>query len=92
MHRIASRHQGFTLIELMIVISILGVLATIAIPKFANLIRKSREGATKGNLGSIRSAITIYYANNEGVFPTWAPEKTSSVLEDSLIPRYIRCR
>ena len=57
---------GFTLIELMIVIAIIGILAAVAIPKFADLIRKSQEGATKGNLGAIRSALNIYYSDMEG--------------------------
>ena len=61
--------RGFTLIEMMIVAAIIGVLAAIAIPKFANLARKSNEGATKGNLGSIRSALSIYYAEMEGNYP-----------------------
>ena len=62
--------RGFTLIELMIVVAIIGILAAIAIPKFADLLRKSREGATKGNLGALRSALTIYYADMEGNHPT----------------------
>src|SRR2546423_6277661 len=62
--------SGFTLIELMIVVAIIGILAAIAIPKFASLIRKSSEGASKGNLGSIRSALSIYYGDMEGQYPT----------------------
>ncbi|MDP2867079.1 MAG: prepilin-type N-terminal cleavage/methylation domain-containing protein [Elusimicrobiota bacterium] len=60
---------GFTLIELMIVVAIIGILAAIAVPKFADLISKSREGATKANLASVRSAIKIYYADAEGIYP-----------------------
>src|SRR5471030_277116 len=62
--------RGFTLIELMIVVAIIGILAAIAIPKFAELIRKSGEGASKGNVGSIRSALSIYYGDMEGQYPT----------------------
>ncbi len=65
----AKAKKGFTLIELMIVVAIIGILAAIAIPKFAELIRKSNEGASKGNLGAIRSALSIYYGDLEGTYP-----------------------
>ncbi|MFA6317335.1 MAG: prepilin-type N-terminal cleavage/methylation domain-containing protein [Elusimicrobiota bacterium] len=65
-----ARGSGFTLIELMIVVAIIGILAAIAIPKFAELLRKSNEGKTKGNLGAMRSALTIYYADMEGNYPS----------------------
>jgi prepilin-type N-terminal cleavage/methylation domain-containing protein len=65
--------KGFTLIELMIVVAIIGILSAIAIPKFADLIRKSNEGATKGNLGAIRSAMSIYYGEIEGWYPVSNP-------------------
>jgi len=71
--------QGFTLIELMIVVAIIGILSAIAIPKFADLIRKSNEGATKGNLGAIRSAVSIYYGEQEGVFPAPTTDGTDAV-------------
>ncbi|HOI42492.1 MAG TPA: prepilin-type N-terminal cleavage/methylation domain-containing protein, partial [Elusimicrobiales bacterium] len=64
--------KGFTLIELMIVVAIIGILAAIAIPKFADLINKSKEGATKGALSSVRSAINVYYGDNEGWYPSGA--------------------
>ncbi|MFH1368257.1 MAG: prepilin-type N-terminal cleavage/methylation domain-containing protein [Elusimicrobiota bacterium] len=64
-----TKSKGFTLIELMIVVAIIGILSAIAIPKFADLIRKSNEGATKGNLGALRSSVSIYYGEMEGWFP-----------------------
>jgi general secretion pathway protein G len=75
MSRPAGR-RGFTLIELMIVVAIIGILAAIAIPKFAELIRKSNEGSSKGNLGALRSALTIYYGDMEGVYPDLLPALT----------------
>src|ERR1044071_2741821 len=65
----AKSVKGFTLIELMIVVAIIGILAAIAIPKFADLVDKSREASVKGSLGAIRSAVSIYYSDTEGVFP-----------------------
>ena len=75
---IRKSKKGFTLIELMIVVAIIGILAAIAIPKFADLIRKSNEGATKGNLGAIRSALSIYYGDLEGVYPSNVNQLTVS--------------
>lgn len=69
MRSLLKRKGGFTLIELMIVVAIIGILAAIAIPRFAQLIRKSKEGATKGSLGALRSSLSIYYGDNEGLFP-----------------------
>jgi prepilin-type N-terminal cleavage/methylation domain-containing protein len=61
--------EGFTLIELMLVVVIIGVLAAIAIPQFSNMVAKSQEGSTKGNLGTLRSAISVYYGDNDGEYP-----------------------
>ena len=85
--KIGKAKRGFTLIELMIVVAIIGILAAIAIPKFADLIRKSNEGATKGNLGAIRSALSIYYGDMEGYYPLNAEELTTNGKYLSTVPK-----
>jgi prepilin-type N-terminal cleavage/methylation domain-containing protein len=77
---------GFTLIELMIVVAIIGILAAIAIPKFAELIRKSGEGASKGNLGALRSALSIYYGDMEGQYPAQLASMTIAGKYMSVLP------
>jgi prepilin-type N-terminal cleavage/methylation domain-containing protein len=63
------REIGFTLVELMIVVAIIGIVAGEAIPKFGQMLEKSREGATKGNLGSLNSAVANYYSDQQGWYP-----------------------
>ena len=65
-----KKSKGFTLIELMIVVAIIGILAAVAIPKFADLVTRSKEASIKGSLGAVRSAVSIYYSDTEGDFPT----------------------
>jgi len=64
---IRKKSVGFTLIELMIVVALIGILASIAIPKFAEMIRRTKQGKTKGELGNLRSALTLYYGDLEGM-------------------------
>jgi prepilin-type N-terminal cleavage/methylation domain-containing protein len=61
--------RAFTLVELMIVITILGILTSIVIPKFASMVRKAKEARTLGGLGALRSALSIYVSDMEGEYP-----------------------
>src|SRR5438876_89841 len=70
MNRAICSPNGFTLLELMIVIAIMGVIGAIAVPKFSTMLAKSNEGSSKGNLGALRSILSIYYSNTEGQFPS----------------------
>ena len=62
-----ARRRGFTLIELMIVIAILGVLAALAIPNFQRFQLRAKSGEGKTNLAAIRSIEGAYFAES-GIF------------------------
>ncbi len=72
---------GFTLIELMIVITIIGILATISQPMFRNAVVQAREAALRENLYVLRDAIDKYFADNDKY-----PENLADLVEK----RYVR--
>jgi type IV pilus assembly protein PilA len=59
-----EKKKGFTLIELMIVVAIIGILAAIAIPNFLRFQARSKQSEAKQNLGSIYTAYTSYFSDN----------------------------
>ncbi len=62
MRKLHNRKGGFTLIELMIVVAIIGILAAIAIPNFLMFQLRSKTGEAKTNLAAIRTAQEGYFA------------------------------
>jgi len=74
LQRIRNR-KGFTLVELMIVVAIIGILAAIAIPNFLQFRLKAKTSEAKSNLGAMRSTEVAYFAEwnfyvgNSGVNP-----------------------
>lgn len=62
-----SGQKGFTLIELMIVIAIIGILAAIAIPQFVTYRQKGYNTQAKGELKSFYTACQAYFADKPGV-------------------------
>jgi prepilin-type N-terminal cleavage/methylation domain-containing protein len=62
--------KGFTLIELMIVVVIIGILAAIAIPNFIAMQNRAKEGSTKANMHTLQLASEDYGVAYDGVYAT----------------------
>jgi prepilin-type N-terminal cleavage/methylation domain-containing protein len=63
-----KRESGFTLLELIIVIAVVGILATIAMPKLKDIPRKANESVLKTNLHTMRDVIDQHYGD-KGRYP-----------------------
>ncbi|HXF59785.1 MAG TPA: prepilin-type N-terminal cleavage/methylation domain-containing protein [Candidatus Saccharimonadales bacterium] len=79
--------RGFTLIELVIVIVILGILAAVAIPKYEDMQEQARSATLKGQLGSIRSAVAIQYGRNALNGSATFPVLNGAIFADGNVPK-----
>lgn len=64
-----EKPRGFTLVELLIVVSILGILAAIVLPEFQNHQKQAKESQAKANLKLLREAIERYAVDHNGIQP-----------------------
>jgi general secretion pathway protein G len=80
-HRNRPQSAGFTLIELMIVMAIIGILALMAIPRFSGALRSAREAVLKEDLHTMRDAIDSY---------TMDKQKAPQSLDDLITDGYLR--
>lgn len=82
-----NRQKGFTLIEIIAVLVILGILAAVAVPKFVSLQEEARKKAASGLIASIQSALSMKYAeellkNNGDTNASWNALPADNTCDD----------
>ena len=73
--------SGFTLVEILIVVVILGILAAVVIPQFTNASTEAKESCLKSDLRTMRSQIELYEIKNNDAHPATL---------GALVPSYLR--
>ena len=79
------KKKGFTLIELMIVVAIIGILAAIAIPNMAFTKKKAKLASCKSNLDSIGKALDMYADSNNDDYPLETTYGSSIATDSSIL-------
>ena len=79
-HFVVIGKKGYTLLELMIVVAIVGILVTLAIPSFQQSAMKAKEAALKQNLFTMRGVLDQYYADRGDY-----PESLETLVEEKYL-------
>ncbi len=65
-----NRYHGFTLIELMIIVTIIGILAAIVIPTFSNANDTAKGSSVASQLNTVKKSLVMYNTDHDGQYPT----------------------
>lgn len=81
---VRQQQKGFTIIELVVVIVILGILAAVAFPKFQDLSGDAKVAVLNGGKAALTSAAVITYAKNQGTKASLASIQAQTTLDSNI--------
>ncbi|MBL0926418.1 MAG: prepilin-type N-terminal cleavage/methylation domain-containing protein [Phycisphaerales bacterium] len=82
--------KGFTLVEILIVVVILGILAAIVIPQFTNASNEAVKGALESQLQTINSQVELYRVRNNGDYPALGTAATNNGWGNMVSAQYLK--
>ena len=85
------QHKGFTLVELVVVVMILGILVAIAAPKMINIMGEATDNSTRMSLQVLRDAVENYASQNTGTYPGTDEATFKAALADHLRGPFPKC-
>lgn len=88
-NRTNLRASGFTLVEILIVVVILGILAAIVVPQFTNAANEARGGNVATQQTTLETQLELYAARNNGVYPDLVADGWGTVGDNATPPTMI---
>ena len=80
-----NRRSGFTLVEILIVVVILGILAAIVVPQFTNASNEAIKGALATQLQTINSQVELFRVRQQGAYPDFAGTGWTDLVSDEYL-------
>ncbi len=79
MNKLRPNQKGFSLVELMIVLVIIGILAAVGVPIYTGNVKKAKQAEADATMGMVRTQLRVYYAEND-TYPTNAVAATADAV------------